>query len=295
MTVCIAAVCQYEGRDVVICCSDCRLSIPDGIHAAAQSKFVSFSSGKVFALFTGEVTSAFELLNYLDQFQVIDDQAPDYEVQGRIQDRCVEYRKLLVDRYLKLGWGISWREYEEGGASHFPETIQQRIPEEIGPGKIDFECDLTLVCFNSKNEARLFTVDRIGRVRETSASGIAVIGSGSALAAAELHYRNFRRAFGFAESLYYVFEAKKKSEADGSVGSDTYISVVDAQGSLSISEQGTEYLEHEFTARGLIKPWLDLNDSHFDRPKGYQGVIQHYHEGNAKTAPIKLQKDQERG
>ena len=58
---------------------------------------------------------------------------------------------------------------------------------------------------------------------------------------------------------------------------------MDAQGSLSISEQGIEYLEHEFMARSLIKPWVDLNDSHFDRPKGYRGLIQHYHEGDAET------------
>ncbi len=119
-------------------------------------------------------------------------------------------------------WSLSLEEYKTGGAAHLPEETRKRISEETGPDRIDFECDLILVCFDSKDEVRLFTMDSLGRIRESTATGFAVIGSGSVLTTAELYSLGFDGLIQLPEALYCVYEAKKKTKLkSGSVQKHT--------------------------------------------------------------------------
>lgn len=166
----------------------------------------------------------------------------------------------------------------EAGAYFPPETVK-RIAEDIGPEKIDFDCDAIFVCFDEHEQARLLTMDRFGRIREATSNAFAVIGAGLVAATSHLYARQYGYLETLPRALYYVFEAKKKSESEVTVGPDTHMMVADPQDFLWVDPSGVEFLEEEYKKRNEV-PELDLPDYFWMEMEGYTGTIER---NNAET------------
>jgi hypothetical protein len=258
------------------------VSIPEyWTHGDTQMKFERLYKHGVHVLLSGSPSSATELIAFFNRSLDLSD-GNEEDILSSFQACAAKYRERLVDRYLQMGWSISLESYRRGEVNYLPQETLRRIADEIGPGKIDFECDLIFVCFDNRKNAKLLTMDYLGRFRDVTSSGFAVTGSGVVLATSQMYARDYGYFEKLNNALYSVFEAKKRSEAEVTVGPDTSIMVVDPSDFIWVDPDGIAFLEEEFRSRN--KPIrIELPDYFWMHSDDYSGVIDPYTEGSAKA------------
>jgi hypothetical protein len=134
-------------------------------------------------------------------------------------------KRELANEYTQTHFAVSYDDFLRFGRDRFPDDIFRDAFHSIKGLELDAE--LIIVGFlNGAQE--IYHCDRAGKVYPIS--GFTVIGEGAYLATAALMRRDQYMMCSLEKTLYNVYEAKRYAQAVGSVGKETVISVLDAQG-----------------------------------------------------------------
>jgi len=198
-------------------CSDTRISY-SGFSSDSGFKF-DWAGKNMPAMIADNATRARELLSFYRTHlnSVPEDLFTDNDLRIPPQ----QYKRHRIEEYLQLRWGVSFTEYSAGVLSHLPEQEQFTILRDIA--EMDLECQLIIVTTHGEMP-RLFTVDSRGYVADSGC--LAVIGSGSWLAHSTLAQRLYYPHLRLENALYEIYEAKKVSEREPSVGPGTQLVVI---------------------------------------------------------------------
>lgn len=248
VTVCIGAICDHTSSDAsIVLCADTRVGVPAYGSSDAGSKFVSVRPG-VHAAIAGTVARAHELIDRYRQFL---GDAPIDRITALDRFRYPAYmqKTILVDEYFRRTWSVTRAEYLNGILSHLPLANQDHIARTIQD--IGLEASLIIATF-IEGHPRLFTVSENGVVAEDH--GFTTIGSGATIAYSALCQRQYDQWFSLPQALYAVYEAKRLSQSEPSVGPKTQMYVMSSDGGgYPASEKALADLDKYFKRLGPKK------------------------------------------
>lgn len=248
VTVCIAAVCETLTNDPkVILCADTRMSAPGLVKYEMGFKF-GWAARGIHAMIADEPARAKELLAtywaYLNGVQLTPENVAD-----EIKKPPMQYKRKLIDEYVRLNWGVSYDDYLAGALNNLPQDTLSGLAQQIAA--IRLRCQLILTPFVN-GQPKLFTVEDDGTTIQHD--NFAVIGSGSWIAQSNMLLRQHLDTDSLARTLYCVHESKHLSESETSVGPKTLMVVANRTLSRRVSPRVIEQLfeyEHEYAPKRI--------------------------------------------
>jgi hypothetical protein len=272
----IAALCQYQNRPMALLCSDSRQSFlgdytsPHGDHSVQEE----WSAPGVHVFSAGHTPAAKEFIFFLAT-KIRTSGKAGYQLLDEFRHCSGLYREKLVKRYLVSNWSLSYEEYQKTGAAHLPEVCRKRMADDIGPQRMDFECELLVVLFDDFGQNHLFRMDRRGIVTDHTGDGFCVVGPAQAGATHCFRYRRFHRDWPSEEVLPLVYEATQHAKVGAYTRDETYVQMVEAESSIEISPLGMELIHQKYK---------EVNESRHSAELGkfYLNLLQDYRKGEGK-------------
>jgi len=151
-------------------------------------------------------------------------------------------KRKLIEEYLANTWAVSYGEYVDGKLGNLPPDVLSDIAKTVSG--INLQCSLILGLFLGKTPF-LFTVDESGAVLQADA--FACIGSGWSIAQANMYRRRYSHRFRLGDAAYVVYESKRLSEVDPSVGPGTVLGVFSTDDMCLITHEGRKRLDEEMS------------------------------------------------
>lgn len=213
MTLCIAALCQEDGKPRVVASFDRRVETAIA-GADTELKFESLSPHWG-ALLAGDVALARELLLAYGALFDKTDQFDHYGILRELRGPANEFRDDLADRLVRSRLAMSLDDLKKRGQKNLPPDVYRQIWFEIESQDLGVE----LILFGWHDDSfRLFKLRRNGRLEFSEP--FAAIGSGSVIASSALYQRQYTERWRLAPALYAVFEAQALGSIAPGVGRD---------------------------------------------------------------------------
>ena len=236
MTVCVGALCRDGDDPCIVLCCDTRIGVQDFGSSDGGYKFDVIRPG-IAAMMAGGFSRAKELVMRYQQF-LGDETLTPMNVLDRFRYPPQRQKTLLVDEYFRLRWSVTRQEYLDGILGQLPEGDRARIAADVE--NISLQASLVIATF-VEGEPFLLTVQDNGTVLRDH--DFTVIGSGYAIAYPALCQRQCNPEFSLPRALYAVYEAKKLSEVETTVGPNTQIWVMTKNGTRTILQQKMRLLD----------------------------------------------------
>jgi hypothetical protein len=152
----------------------------------------------------------------------------------------------LAQQYVGVKFGIDYESFLKFGKERFNNEIFRNALLDIAG--IPIRASL-LICGFYKTSPLICVTTTSGAVSIIDHFG--VIGEGAPLANSVLLHRSHDETKLLSESIYSVFEAKKYAERVSSVGENTNIRIMDANGTMrSVGKEGITWLQARFEEFG---------------------------------------------
>jgi len=219
-TVCIAAKCMIRRgtKHAVILCSDAAVEIEDT--AKGEIPFKALTIGEnVAAMFAGSLSKTQEMVGRFQKFFRRKKAKGTYEEYEDLIDLLripiQEQNRVDFTQFLSRTYGMKYEEFlglNEQDRKSISYDHQASAPN-----------DAVIIAWAFGAVWRLFEVYR--DVEEQNQ--FAVIGAGANTAKMSLMSRTYDSFLEIREAMYYVYEAKKRSEAVPGVGERTYLNVLE--------------------------------------------------------------------
>lgn len=225
VTICIAATCQYKGKDAVVLCADYQGTRGDYIKADDTYKFWHFYEGCGAIGWAGDADKAIEFVRRFmavaKQFHELDKTPGQQDTDIRVGEylRLVrsfvaEIKKERIDAAVRNKFGISLQEYYALDAARRESDIRDTIRS------IDLGAEFLIVYFDL-GEPLFIRIEQSGYVFIDDDDYVA-IGSGEPLAAA-IFSQITEEVQTLPECLTYVYQAKLAAQNNPFVGDKTVI------------------------------------------------------------------------
>lgn len=251
VTVCIGAICEttqtHRRHPKIILCTDTRLSISGFTSFDAGIK-ISWVSPGILGLMADDPSHAKDLFRQYYEHFVLSGKAEPFTLSNwadELRKPVTQYKLKLIDEYFQRRWGVTYDEYLNGRLNVLPANTLDTIARELDA--LTLQCQAILAVF-PMGTPKLLIVMEDATVVESAP--FAVIGSGAWIANAALCHRQYGDFLDLSQALYYVYEAKKLSEAEGHVGKNTHIFVYDGQELSFITPAAIDLLDAWFVKFG---------------------------------------------
>jgi 20S proteasome alpha/beta subunit len=233
MTVCIAAACRdggFKGEPKIVLCADRKSSTMLG--SAETADKVQYLCHGCRCLTAGTESDIIALVRLYKK--IFDDEGnrSATNIDSSIKEPLFRRRHDLATEYIRNRFLMSVDEFMKHGKERLPTELFYDATQKLSA--IDLNADLIVAGFID-GAPEIYSTDSFGVAR--ASNHFAVVGEGAYLASASLLRREQHDYSGLEETLYNVFEAKKLSESIGSVGKQTWISVLHHDGSSNITSR----------------------------------------------------------
>ncbi len=224
MTVCIAAACKdKDDVDLIVLCTDRRIGSALGSSDTGTKERDLHHGWK--CLTSGNVDDIEALVKcFVVRFHNKDALTYaklDETIRGALFDR----KKQIADAYTRTNFVMSHDDFLKVGKERLPEDIFRNAIHEMR--SLFLKAEFVIAGFIGSSPEIYYT-DANGESH--AASDFAVVGEGEYVASSVLLRRKQHSWESLERTLYNVFEAKKYSEAVGSVGRETIISIIRPSG-----------------------------------------------------------------
>jgi 20S proteasome alpha/beta subunit len=258
MTVCIAAACQDEDEEKIVLCCDKKLSGALGSTETGQkNRWIS----KLWRLLTAgdepDIEALYKL--YRRRFKLAENRTTE-KIDESIKWPLRQRKRDLSDEYTYSRFNLSYDDFLLNGKERLPDEEFRDALRAIAA--ISLNAHLIIAGFID-DSAEIYYTDDVGAVR--AAHDFAVVGEGQYIAHSVLARREQSIRSTLHATLYNVYEAKRYSEAVGSVGEKTLLAVLSADGKREISsfqldaqledlyeKYGPQKLPYGFSLEGLL-------------------------------------------
>ncbi len=153
--------------------------------------------------------------------------------------------KHIVDEVIRPKTGLKsfdeWRKAQKGLHDHLVMTLNEEIA--------NYGLGLTLMLVGFDDEGHLIRINDPGTYRSYDTLSYCCLGMGTRHSDNTFAWYRYSRLFSLNDALYIAFEAKKKAEMAGGVGSSTDILIIDKRGALEVAAETIENLEAIYNDR----------------------------------------------
>jgi 20S proteasome alpha/beta subunit len=219
VTVCIAAICDFDGRPLILVASDRKVTAGDIEFEPNQSKVFRFTNS-ILALTAGDSQLQTEVCNLtlrrIDAAAVVEDVVRFYgeEIAG--------YKLRQAERTVLAPFGINMQEFldrQKDWSPEFRDDITLRI-RSVKAGVA------TIITGVDRFGPHIYIVDGFGNVVCNDAVGFAAIGDGKWHAESQFMFARYVPRMPIHEALLLTYSAKKRAEVAPGVGKDTDVFIV---------------------------------------------------------------------
>jgi len=227
MTLCVAAICQDNGKDRVVIATDWKVSTVSAT-AEIQDKLY-WITPEIPVLIAGTISRAVELKDtYKQYFESLSKKTPPVAItQSNVADVLKRplalYKRKLTQEYISMRFGLDYKEFREATATKgIPQAVASDAYAEIS--RLDLDCDLIIVMFDKDKEAYIYRTDAEGMLHHCE--NFAAIGSGQTIAEGVLYQREHEARHPLGVTVYRVFEAMKLGSIASDVGKKHTLNVL---------------------------------------------------------------------
>lgn len=222
MKVCIAAGCtDNNGEKKIVVCTDKKSSSAFG-STETSDKDVRLPNG--WRCLTSGIQSDILSLTQLYEQRFADISRLTAEtIDEFVKWPLHQRKKQLAEEYVRRRFSMSHDEFLQYGKDRLPAELFFDAHQKIGQLEINAEVIIAGFIYG---QPEIYSTENSGVAR--AASNFAVVGEGEYIASSALLRREQHDWMSLDVTLYNVFEAKKLSEAVGSVGRKTVLAVMDS-------------------------------------------------------------------
>lgn len=223
LTVCIAAICMWNGHEMVVCTSDRMLTAGDIEYEPPRRKIFHFTQ-HVVALWSGDTAPLIEIAR--DTYLEIGvHQTTPLTVDSIAQTfarHFSSYRRRQAERTILAPLGLDASSFITRQREMAPEFVRD-ITEALERHDVDGEAIITGVDVTG---AHIFQVTDPGQTVMHSGIGFASIGIGSRHAESQFMFRGYTRDWSYEKATYLSYAAKRRAETAPGVGRETDMSFI---------------------------------------------------------------------
>ncbi|MCH8877631.1 MAG: hypothetical protein IIA89_12530 [Chloroflexi bacterium] len=162
------------------------------------------------------------------------------EIADVVKDVYQDVReKHIVDEVLRPHTGLTsladWRNEQKNLHDHLVISLNEEIA--------NYGLGLTLMLVGFDDEGHLIRINDPGTYRSYDNLSYCCLGMGNRHADNTFAWYRYSRLFPVNDALYIAFEAKKKAEMAGGVGSSTDILIINAEGTKEVAVETIVKLE----------------------------------------------------
>jgi len=257
MTVCIAAACHDGDVSKIVLCSDTKLSSALGSAETGHKDLYLPHGWRI--LTAGdepEIIALYQL--YYRQFLNSDNVTAE-NIDKSMKTPLRQRKTDLSDEFTFSRYNMSYADFVTVGKEKFPDEEFRNAVRSVAALRL--RANMILAGFIGAPE--IYYTDNEGVAR--AANDFAIIGEGEYLAHAALMRREQNSRSTLHETLYNVYEAKRYSEAIGSVGKRTQMSIIAANAKRELTsfnvdrqleecykEYGPRPLPYKFEMKGTL-------------------------------------------
>ncbi len=222
MTVCIAAICTDYALDgaqspVVVGASDRRLTLNDWTYEPPIWKRLDLAP-QIVAMTAGNAAASAAMYEETRSW-LAQNQTPHVKLAAEAwASAFAEYRRREAERSILAPLGLDLTTYRQE-----EREARVRLEDQLTRWQLD---DEAIIAGLDPSGAHLYAVRDPGWASCEDQVCFAAIGSGSGHAAAEFMRAKYTWTFSVARALLLIYRAKKSSEVDPFVGSDTDLFVI---------------------------------------------------------------------
>lgn len=217
MTVCIAA----SIKDHIVIATDNKLSIGSASSDACIEGKSLYVEGPWSLMYAGNDVSP--VVSIVDKARVLLKGKPNTLATATCAFKKAYQQRLLekaTDVVLSR-FGIDMETFRSKGAQIFTSDVFGTLCDQIAQQKLS--CTLLVYGFDNAGEPHIFTVSSPGTEDIFDEAGFWAIGNGAESALGLLFFRNQRKNFDLARTIYHVLEAKYMAESAAEVGRSTHV------------------------------------------------------------------------
>ena len=211
MTLCIAAMCGYNGRQAVVLGSD--FMVEGAFKADILDKLYWINGQQWPVLISGDISRAVELKEVYRQ--ALEDRAAPIgadDLMTIMYGPLRVQKERIADQYVSRRLGVSYKDFLERGEDQFPESTRKTILSRVG--RLQLKADLLIVVFvpakTRAGKMRKYKRPLIFRVGDDGVDWCeqyGCIGTGGGAAEAMLAYREHDEGTLAYRAMYHVHEA----------------------------------------------------------------------------------------
>lgn len=234
MTICIGVLC--EERKKAVACSDRMLTSYDATLAFEHDE------PKIIKLFDNCLTlTAGPATIHQPIFQAVQSEIREAkpnisEIAEKIKEKYQECRRSLMSDIVFSRRGLTIDYFYDNQRTIHESTIME-LNEEMD--EWDLGLEIIVVGVDRSSDSHVYQILNPGFAIPHNPLGFCCIGTGKRHADVTFAYRRFTPSFSLKRAVYVAFEAKKRAEMAGGVGSVTDIAII------SDPEREPEFLESE--------------------------------------------------
>lgn len=220
MTVCIAAMCTWEGRPMIVGASDRMITAGDIEFEPPQTKVAVFPNNSVVALIAGDTTAQIAIV--LETYQSLL-QNPIVEVKAIAElyarNFALERRRRAAATILHpLGLELETYFRAPGIPSDFIRELTQRLQTYNGLAETGTAAIVTGV---DTQGAHIYLIRDPGYAVCYDSIGFAAIGAGQRHAESQFMFARYVNSWPLEKALRLIYVAKKRAEVAPGVGKET--------------------------------------------------------------------------
>ncbi len=285
MTVCIAAICNWDGQsEALVTASDHAISTGDYSADNVAPKIEPVHPHWEAMIAADDITEAEPILNAV-RFAIAKRPAAKTGLKQVKLAFSKAYRRCLsekIESEILAPLNMNHSEFIKTGLKKLGAENFSGILNKVKAAS--FTCDFLVCGFGAQGEPHIFTMSGIGKTSVYDRVGFWAIGSGQNSALSSLFFHEYNRLRGPCAAIYHVCEAKFMAETAFGVGKiPTFVSIHHS------GNRRAYVLEHSIS--DIRKSWKENGC-----PRVPDGILQHigencieeYDQSACQNKPLKL-------
>jgi hypothetical protein len=252
LTICIAAICE-NGKSVVAASDRMITAGFLALEYEHPRPKLDRLSSSVVGLTAGDALIVTELFGLCrDKIQEL--QSPRVaRVADVVKDQFIALRKRQVEELYLRPRGLTLKEfYRDGLINRLPDQLAFTLDNDMS--KLGLNLDV-IIAGVDETGAHIYGVDDPGALRCYDRMGFHGVGSGLTHALLTLAANQHCQERSLNETVFLVYESKKKAELAPGVGPETEIGIITANGIVELSDEDKRHLQEIYDKK--VAPQLE--------------------------------------
>lgn len=221
VTVCIAAMCQWDNKPMIVGATDRMLTAGDMQFEPFQTKVATITE-RIVTLVAGDISTQVSIiLDLIDEFQNETD--PEVKTVAESYSKCFSnYRRQQAELKYLSPLNLDFQSFIQN--QHIPQNTIDTIVSKLENSRMKAEA---IIAGIDNTGVHIYTVRDPGKIALQDAVGFAAIGVGEWHAQSFFMFKGYNRNYLLPQALFITYAAKRRAEVAPDVGRETDMFIID--------------------------------------------------------------------